>query len=1288
MASKNSPSLRRRDARQRLATLRVTRIATQFAQTLLILLLSQPAHGEDVDRFVAEPVLVSDRFETDTRKNYKTVGDVRWSTLKLTIPKDGTLAWVKTIEADWKCELEVWPGAVGVGDQHASRLGFALSNGNELLVVVSRAQRNGQILRQILVALIDRSTAAPEPTVEQLAISPVFLVAGDVERWSLRYKHGQLEVRSDGQLVTQACSRALTSWCNAIMLTQLSGAIELTRFEVQGLTAGYTAAQRKLYDETNVLRAKAEAAKTAGDLKLAIRTEQQRIPLMKKAFGDNEVGIALVHEWINDIADDMKRFDAVKRLSGEAADAYERSVGADHPETLRMRVFQGYAMAMLGDLDGGEKLAREAGLNHYRLAGATGDRAQQVTAHLVIIFDKQAIRMLEMGRSADSRRYRVDNIQLLSATYGADSDYVTYQQQLHDLAALVENSPPEKQPGLTAFQLELIRFNEERSNGKVPTGEELAAILSRSLETLGKEHVVSAELMGSVAACQFNLGEFGAGLAAMEDSVIILERLTGSKSFKYAYAEGQLAAVYSMLEHYDEATPRFTHALEVFASLNKKETHVYAQTQLEYARHLIRIGNLNDARQLLTECIVRLEALGASTSSDAIVAMERLADVYRAEGDIANADAMLDKQRRLVQQSGDRGAGYLMTLTAEAKHLYMKRQFDKSAEKYQAALLEIAKITGKRSRAYEAALEGLLAVYAIQNDLAGASRAFGELLEFARMRRESLFEVYTLRQQFQQSASDRVWLNRLMAIASNGYISAEAAYEHLLGIKGAVTVYQRRVHIAASNPQLRGLFAQRQSANAQIMAMLGQPLSDENEKQLIELVQLRSQLDVKMSRESAAYRVTTQRIKASELRQLLPEDTAIVDYVEFERPPNWLEQVLSSTPRRKLAAFVVTKGQGVRLIDLGDAVVVESALLRWCQAIGMEQLNLVADFKPQLEKDTDQAGSVVRKLAWEPLSEGLGSSKKVLIAPDGALLFCPFAALPLVDGRSYLIEHTTISYIPATGLIPELLNESAPPTSGSLLLVGNIDYDYAADKARARSGDSESAVRFSRLPDGERALGAVRQYFKQRFPQGSITELVAQQATESRVRESLAPATVVHLHTHGFSVPISVVFGARVSNDRDAQAIDPLVAGIALAGANVSDEADGLSDGILWAEEISTLDFGKTDLVTLSACQTALGEVIPGEGMQGSQRALTVAGARSSLTSLWSVEDTATKEIMDRFYRRMWSDRRTKAEALRQAMIYMLREYSWSAAKTQNGSQGHRCPPWLWSGWVLNGNGQ
>jgi CHAT domain-containing protein len=98
------------------------------------------------------------------------------------------------------------------------------------------------------------------------------------------------------------------------------------------------------------------------------------------------------------------------------------------------------------------------------------------------------------------------------------------------------------------------------------------------------------------------------------------------------------------------------------------------------------------------------------------------------------------------------------------------------------------------------------------------------------------------------------------------------------------------------------------------------------------------------------------------------------------------------------------------------------------------------------------------------------------------------------------------------------------------------------------------------------------------------------------------------------------------------------------AGANRPD-ANPDDDGYLTAAEATAMDLEGTELVTLSACETGLGGVRSGEGVYGLQRSLAVAGARSTLLSLWKVADGRTATFLAKYYQRL-KDGEGRAEAL------------------------------------------
>jgi len=130
----------------------------------------------------------------------------------------------------------------------------------------------------------------------------------------------------------------------------------------------------------------------------------------------------------------------------------------------------------------------------------------------------------------------------------------------------------------------------------------------------------------------------------------------------------------------------------------------------------------------------------------------------------------------------------------------------------------------------------------------------------------------------------------------------------------------------------------------------------------------------------------------------------------------------------------------------------------------------------------------------------------------------------------------------------------------------------------------------------------------------------------------------------------------------------PLLSGLVFS---LVDENGKPQDGFLRMHEIYNLQL-PAELVVLSACQTALGEEIKGEGLVGLARGFMHAGARRVVASLWQVDDMATAQLMGYFYRGMLKGNLRPAAALRAAQIELSRSPRWSS-------------PYYWAGFVMQG---
>jgi CHAT domain-containing protein/Tfp pilus assembly protein PilF len=194
---------------------------------------------------------------------------------------------------------------------------------------------------------------------------------------------------------------------------------------------------------------------------------------------------------------------------------------------------------------------------------------------------------------------------------------------------------------------------------------------------------------------------------------------------------------------------------------------------------------------------------------------------------------------------------------------------------------------------------------------------------------------------------------------------------------------------------------------------------------------------------------------------------------------------------------------------------------------------------------------------------------------------------------------------------------------------------------RVRVGNFPTQAEANKYGTELQEEGVLSQFFVARYqpPQRELMEL----------SPAIAGAAAKPADSQSFTEPPSDLRLSKLA----AQIKDPLLrSGLALAGANHGKSGD--EDGVLTALEAASLDLSGTKLVVLSACDTGVGEVKNGEGVQGLRRALVLAGSESQVISLWPVSDEATKDLMIPYYKALQQGE-GRSEGLRQVQLRMIR---------------------------------
>ncbi|MGK2859891.1 MAG: CHAT domain-containing tetratricopeptide repeat protein [Thermoanaerobaculia bacterium] len=300
------------------------------------------------------------------------------------------------------------------------------------------------------------------------------------------------------------------------------------------------------------------------------------------------------------------------------------------------------------------------------------------------------------------------------------------------------------------------------------------------------------------------------------------------------------------------------------------------------------------------------------------------------------------------------------------------------------------------------------------------------------------------------------------------------------------------------------------------------------------------------------------------------------------------------------------------------------------------------------------------------------NAKRIVIVADGALQYVPFAALPrpgAPEATPFIVESEVVS-LPSASSMALLRSRRGGERASTTEVAVFADPVFRVDDVRLASletrpagsasdfGNDAALIR-SAADAGFTSLPRLR-FSRQEADaivalagEGNSTRAVDFAASRDEVLSGgIAGARIVHFATHG------------IVNSRE-----PELSGLVLS---LVDEKGAPRNGFLRLREIYSLDLD-AELVVLSACQTALGREIRGEGLVGLTRGFMHAGAPRVISSLWRVDDRATAELMKRTYASMLKDGLPPSAALRSAQSSMAREDRWRA-------------PYFWAAFSLHGD--
>jgi CHAT domain-containing protein len=349
-------------------------------------------------------------------------------------------------------------------------------------------------------------------------------------------------------------------------------------------------------------------------------------------------------------------------------------------------------------------------------------------------------------------------------------------------------------------------------------------------------------------------------------------------------------------------------------------------------------------------------------------------------------------------------------------------------------------------------------------------------------------------------------------------------------------------------------------------------------------------------------------VEIAEVARQVPPDGVLVEFQRFS-PYNAAKPEKDAWGKPRYLALLLDQRGTPRAVDLGEADAVDRAIATALDRTRFQQ------------PEADRAWALVAETLFFPLRGSLEGKRQLLLSPDGQLHRVPFGALALLAGSTPSLPATLTLHTIGNGRDLVTSSNQLPPATASLVLADPATTGWSPLVRAASEGQTVAASLSGKLLLGQAA---------------SVAEL-----------ERARGPRILHVAGHGY-------FDPRAKGD-------PLLAsGLALAGADKARQPSRQSnpqpsapssapnpqpttpspapsgmpsdDGYLTAKEAARLQLDGTQLVVLSACESGLGSERSGEGLFGLRRALTVAGARGTLLSLWKVPEHATETFMTRFY--------------------------------------------------------
>lgn len=742
---------------------------------------------------------------------------------------------------------------------------------------------------------------------------------------------------------------------------------------------------------------------------------------------------------------------------------------------------------------------------------------------------------------------------------------------------------------------------------------EAEPLYSRALEirktSLGENHNDTAQSYSNVALIQRELGRFLEAEEGFKKSIQIREGVLGSDHEDLSESLFNLGMLFLDLERLDEAQPILIRANEISRVKNGSKHPITG----------IFAGNLGR--------------------------------LYQEQGELALAELQFDTSINILTDSlGSAHSATTNAMMRKASLLLEKKEY-READDLTRDIILILEEGGADHRSLAGAFE-IAALIAFDQGISEDAEKFASrALEYEWTTWKNVLQYFSERELllFQQSREP----SALSATIGSGRLSAKTQVR----FKGIVMeAIQKRKALEArllESEAGRSILSSRDLWSKRYQRALLEMGS--NAPEALEIASQLDQLEKQAASitnlgrpEGSDVEVTLDKVRAK-----LPPGTALVESFRYSH----LDGEKDSDKR--YSSVLITSSENSTFIEHGNASTLDQAIVDFRKLL-LESSRSVSSEEELLFRDLE---AELYELLLAPIESHLSAGQLVMFCPDAQMHFIPLGVLRdrsgVRFGEKFNVRYVSSSRdflrsgqgVDTTNLSAAVLGNPAFRDNSPLLaLSGSEESDSAGSLVRnsvlAGADSRQLSLGFGPLPGSEKEARIVSGQLTEAGY--SVTRLIGEEATEKSLPESVRGRRIVHLATHGFFLPEGDGDGSRYPGeerrDKDGSKVarnSMYRSGLALCGAQTSANLwrEGKipptdSDGILTAAEFSLLELDGVELVTLSACDTALGVSLDGEGILGLRRAAAAAGASNLIMTLWPVNDESTVEVMTQLYQR------------------------------------------------------